>query len=195
MKKIAIYVLSVLSITLAVPGIALAHVVVTPAQAGVAEELVFNVSVPNERQSDVTSVRLTLPKGVSDVAPTALAGWTISTSKSGAEVGSITWNGDIPVGQRQDFSFSAQMPAAAAELDWRAYQTYADGTVVHWDQKPNGSDDASGNAGPYSVTKVVNDLNTSTSATSSSPRTTLALTLSIVAIAFSALAFLRTRKK
>lgn len=194
MKKVAIYVLATLSITLTVPAVALAHVVVTPAQAGVAEELVFNVSVPNERQSDVTSIRLTLPKGVSDVAPTALAGWTISTSKSGAEVGSITWNGDIPVGQRQDFSFSAQMPAAAASLDWKAYQTYADGTVVHWDQKPNGSDDASGNAGPYSVTNVVNDLAT-TSTAGNSPRTTLALTLSIVAIAFSALAFLRTRKK
>ncbi|MEJ0073382.1 MAG: hypothetical protein WDN27_04880 [Candidatus Saccharibacteria bacterium] len=58
-------------------------------------------------------------------------------------------------------------------------------TVVHWDQKPAGGGDATGNAGPYSVTKVMNDLSSSTSAentSSDSNRATLALVLSIAAL-------------
>ncbi len=44
----------------------------------------------------------------------------------------VTWSGTIPVGQREDFSFGAQVPGTAMQLDWKAYQTYTDGTVVHW---------------------------------------------------------------
>ena len=38
------------------PAIASAHVIVTPNQAGVAAELTFNISVPNEQQTAVTSL-------------------------------------------------------------------------------------------------------------------------------------------
>lgn len=148
------------------PLITYAHVVVTPNQANIGQELVFNVSVPNEKESAVTSVKLLIPEGATNITPTAKYGWTITTTTSSGnnpEITSIEWDGTIPVGQRQDFSFSAQAPAQASNLDWKAYQTYADGGVVHWDQTPAGSDDASGDAGPYSVTKVINDLsNTST---------------------------------
>lgn len=174
-KKIS-GVLAALSIAL-IPGIASAHVIVTPGQTGVGEELTFNVSVPNEKEVAVTNLKLDIPEGVTDVTPTSKDGWTITTEKSSgsdAEVTSITWaDGTIPVGQRQDFSFSAQAPAKATDLDWKAYQTYADGLVVHWDQKPAGSDDATGDAGPYSVTKVVNDLTDSASTTTSSSKTNL----------------------
>jgi len=143
------------------PLITYAHVVVTPNQANIGQELVFNVSVPNEKESAVTRVKLLIPEGATNITPTATYGWTITTTTSSGnnpEITSIEWDGTIPVGQRQDFSFSAQAPAQASNLDWKAYQTYADGSVVHWDQTPAGSDDASGDAGPYSVTKVINDL-------------------------------------
>jgi len=174
------------------PAVAFAHVIVTPGQAGVAQELVFNVSVPNERLTSVKSVKLLVPSGVTDVLPTTKDGWTITTTSTatgsqGDEVTSILWTGNIPVGQRQDFSFNAQVPGQATQLDWKAYQTYADGTVVHWDQKPAGSDDATGNAGPYSVTKVVNDLASKPiSSSSNSNKNTLALVFSIIALVLSA---------
>ena len=85
------------------------------------------------------------------------------------------------------------MPGQATELDWKAYQTYGDGTVVHWDQKPAGSDDSTGNAGPYSVTKVVNDLTTKP-APAKSQSNALPTVLSLVALVVSAYAVL-TRKK
>ena len=107
---------------LALPALASAHVIVTPGQAGVAQELVFNVSVPNERSVAVTSVQLDIPKGVDEVTPTVTPGWMITTA-GGNDVTTITWTGAIPVGQREDFSFGAQAPASATQPDWKAYQT------------------------------------------------------------------------
>ena len=189
---------TVITITmiLAVPAVAFAHVIVTPNQAGVGEELVFNVSVPNERGVAVNSVKLDIPNGVSNVTPTVIPGWSINTDGSTDNVTAITWTGTIPVGQREDFSFGAQVPANATQLDWKAYQTYADGTVVHWDQKPAGSDDATGNAGPYSVTKVINDLTSSGTTTKSSSTDSLALVFSIAALILSlGSLFLRRSKR
>lgn len=185
MKKILASSATGVAIALALPAVAFAHVIVTPNQAGIGEELVFNVSVPNERSVPVSSVKLDIPKGVDEVTPTIIPGFTIATTGSTDTITSIIWTGSIPVGQREDFSFGAQVPASATQLDWKAYQTYADGTVVHWDQKPAGSDDAVGTAGPYSVTKVVNDLTSSTTSTDSSSKDTLALVFSVAALALS----------
>ncbi len=193
-------VLASLGIALIMPSIAFAHVVVTPGQAGVGEELIFNVSVPNEQQTAVTNVRLLIPSGVTNVTPTVKNGWTITTTTNGdakaPEVTAISWSdGTVPVGQRDDFSFSAQVPASAGDVDWKAYQTYADGTVVHWDQKPAGSDDSTGNAGPYSVTHVTNDLTAPVAKTASSSSGNTALIISLVAIVLSALALTARRNK
>ena len=150
---------TLLSAAIFVPALASAHVVVTPAKVDVGQELVFNISVPNEQSTPVTDLKLTIPSGVTDVSPTVVPGWTIQTTKTGDDISGIEWTGGtIPVGQRMDFSFGATAPANATTLDWIAYQTYADGTVVTWDQTPAGSDDATGNKGPYSRTMVINDL-------------------------------------
>lgn len=185
-------VVSVAAISL-IPAAAFAHVVVTPAQAGVGERLVFHVSIPNEKQVAVTNLKLTIPEGVTSVMPTSINGWTITTTMNSIskdpEVATIVWSdGIIPVGQRQDFSFSAQVPAKAAELDWKAYQTYADGTIVHWDQKPTENGKVDGNAGPYSVTHVADDLkanSTDAANDNQAPGNTLAIVISIVAVILS----------
>jgi uncharacterized protein YcnI len=185
-----------------IPASAFAHVIVTPGQVGIGSELTFNISVPNEQDTPVTNLKLDIPNGVTDVVPTTKDGWTISTTLNGdskdPEVTSITWSdGNIPVGQRQDFSFSAQVPGSATELDWKAYQTYGDGTIVHWDQKPAGSDDSTGDAGPYSVTHVVNDLTSSSSVTTSSEGSSslLPLFISIAAVVLSFGSILIRRRK
>jgi uncharacterized protein YcnI len=190
-RKIISFNTVVLAVVMLVPAIASAHVIVTPNTAGVGQELVFNVSCPNEQQTPITKLTLDMPKGVSEVVPTEKDGWTITTtsnnSTSDPEITTITWTGTtstIPVGQREDFGFGAQVPGTATTLDWKAYQTYADGTIVHWDQTPNGkSDDSVGEAGPYSVTKVTDDLVASTTpATAKSSSNTLPLIISIVAL-------------
>jgi uncharacterized protein YcnI len=197
MKRLIISIIASVSTIALIPVAAFAHVVVTPNQADVGQELVFNVSVPNERDTIVTTIKLDIPKGVTEVTPTVLPGWTIVTTGSGDNVTTITWSGTIPIGQREDFSFGAQAPGSATQLDWKAYQTYGDGTIVHWDQTPAGSDDATGNAGPYSVTKVVNDLTSTTATTSSNNDNTpiLAIVISIFAVLLSIMSLLTKKKK
>jgi uncharacterized protein YcnI len=186
-------------------GVASAHVVVKPAQAGVASSQIFTTSVPNEKDVAVTKMRLVIPAGLTEVSPNVKPGWTIEEVKDGtgedAVVKEITWSGGtIPAGQRDDFAFSAQVPAKPTTIQWKAYQTYADGTEVAWDQKPTGSDDASGNSGPYSQTKVVNDLSQPAASSTAAPtqpasssRTNLAIALSVVALLFSFWAYTSSR--
>jgi len=199
MKKLITTSLAALSLAIFAPLTAFAHVVVTPATANVGDHVLFNVSVPNERESDVTMLKLNIPKGLDDVQPDVMAGWTITTEKSGDTVSAITWTGTIPVGQRADFAFKAQAPAQAGELDWKAYQTYGDGTVVSWDQKPvaNAGDNDAATTGPYSITKVSDDLDqpAATADQADSSKTTLAFVFSAVAFALSALSLVWRRRR
>lgn len=184
---------SIVALTM-IPGSAFAHVVVKPAETTVGSFDTYTVSVPNEKEIAVTSVKLNIPKGLSYVTPTTKPEWSIDVEKDGDAAQSITWkDGTIPAGQRQDFTFSAQAPAAAGDITWKAYQTYADGTVVAWDKTPTNSAAEGENSGPFSVTKVTDDTETA-AVSSSAPNTTLALVISIVAVVLSAASlFIRKR--
>lgn len=186
--KIRLFLASLASIVALsmIPGAAFAHVVVKPAETAVGSFDTYTVSVPNEKEVAVTGVKLDVPKGLSYVTPTTKPEWTIDVEKDGDTVRSITWkDGTVPAGQRQDFTFSAQAPSAAGDITWKAYQTYADGTVVAWDKAPTNSDAEGGNSGPFSVTKVTDDTEAAEVA-SATPSTTLALVISIVAVVLSA---------
>ena len=174
MKKISILV-SVMTALFLIATPAFAHVVVKPAEVGIAARQNFAVSVPTEEDNPTVSVRLVLPDGLKSVRPNVKPGWNIEIVKAGegenARVSEIIWSGaSIPVDQRDEFVFSAQAPAQATSLVWKAYQTYENGDVVSWDQDPkqveeyaknhpvkDGEDDDSGPK-PYSVTNVTNDL-------------------------------------
>lgn len=155
--------LAVASLVLTSTAIASAHVIVTPGQVGVAATQTFSVSVPSEKDGlTATSVRLVIPGGLQQVNPTVQAGWKIYLkTDSSSNVTEITWSGTaIPAGQRADLTFRAQAPATAQELDWKAYQTYSDGSVVSWDQTPVPGHETDDSMTPYSKTVVVNDLTT-----------------------------------
>lgn len=156
--------------TLAFSASASAHVVVKPAEVVTAGFQTFTVGVPNEKDISTTSVKLVIPAGLKYVQPTQKAGWQIDVEKEGtgedATVKSITWSGnEVKAGFRDDFTFSGQVPEKATELQWKAYQTYSDGTVVSWDKASSGDDHESEdeNSGPFSVTKVVTDTATDAS--------------------------------
>ena len=181
-------------------GVASAHVTVKPAEVGVATRQIFNVSVPNEKDVAVTKIRLVIPVGVDSVTPNVKPGWNVEAVKTSddgvAAIKEIVWDGgSIPAGQRDDFAFSAKAPAKTGEVQWKAYQTYEDGTTVSWDQAPkaDGHSEEGGNAGPYSVTKVVDDLEEGQAAAStpgdnqqpSNGRANTAIALSVVALLFS----------
>lgn len=164
MKKLKTTILSLL-MTFVFVGSASAHVVVKPADVTTGTYQTFSVGVPNEKGGNVVMVKLTIPENVTSVTPTEKPGWIIETEKTGegeeAVVKSITWKGGIiGDGRRDDFSFSAKTPDQAADIQWKAYETYENGVTVAWDKtaaeqpkKADGSPDYSTN-GPFSVTKV-----------------------------------------
>lgn len=160
-NKLSIIGLCMGIVTLALGGTISAHVVVRPSEATAASFQAFTIGVPNEKDTPTTGVKLVIPNDLKHVSPTQKAGWNIDIEKEGADeaaaVKSITWNGNsVGVGFRDEFTFSAQVPAQAAELQWKAYQTYSDGTVVSWDKASEGSGhEKSSESGPFSVTKVV----------------------------------------
>ncbi|MBX4188103.1 MAG: YcnI family protein [Candidatus Doudnabacteria bacterium] len=171
MKKIAI-ILPVFGLLLA--GVASAHVTVSPKEVGVGKFQTFSISVPSEKEIATVGLRLVLPPGVEHVSPTVKPGWTIKTvsqdnvvSEDGHEaITEIIWTGgSIPGEYRDDFTFSVKVPSKEGVLAWKAYQTYKDGSVVEWDlgpgeQQPKNTDGSSNYStkGPYSETKIINDL-------------------------------------
>ncbi len=180
-----------------------AHVVVHPNEVGVGAFQTFTVGVPNEKDNPTIAVRLLIPEGLSSVTPNVKPGWKIDIKKTGdgdsAKVTEIDWTaGSIPAGGRDDFLFSAQVPAQASTLSWLAYQTYQNGEVVSWDQQPktNMTDSQreemeKTGKGPYSETKIVNDLASASLAPvqTQTPRAVnTSLLVSIVALGLSALA-------
>lgn len=150
--------IGVMAFSIALP--VAAHVTVKPAETITAGFQIFTVSVPNEKEIPTVSVRIAIPDGVEHVSPTQKSGWTVATENDKGEIRSITWkDGSIAKDLRDEFTFSAQVPDKVAELHWKAYQTYSDGTVVSWDQASSddhGHDD--NNSGPFSVTNVVEEL-------------------------------------
>lgn len=157
-----------------------AHVSVKPNEVGVGSFQTFTVGVPNERDVPSTKVRLQIPEGLGHVMPLVKQGWNVEvvqgetameshegdTHEEMGQVTEIVWSGgSVPVGMKEEFSFSAQVPAETTNLRWNAYQTYADGTVVSWEvgegeEQPtteSGEPDFS-EKGPASYTQVVDDL-------------------------------------
>lgn len=211
-------VLTMAAMTSVFSPLSLAHVTVKPAQTGVGAYQTFTAGVPNEKDIPTTGLRVVVPEGLSSVMPNVKPGWQIQTKTTKdttdkERVSEIIWTGGvIPVGQRDEFSFSAKAPASETTIQWKTYQTYANGVVVAWDQSPdelkkmeeqksseNATDEKDEATGPYSETKVINDLtgvsDTSMSAPVGKTDNTSQIVAGIALIASFAAVALGLRKK
>ena len=182
-------------------GTASAHVVVKPAQVEPAAFQSFSVGVPNEKEVPTIKVRLLIPDGVKYVTPNVKPGWTVETVEEGdgeaAKVKEIVWSGgEVPVGQRDDFAFSLQAPAEATTIEWKAYQTYADGAEVAWDQSPDGGHgEEGGDKGPFSKTEVSEKpAAAATGNEKSDTSANIAIVLAVASLVLSAVALTRQPK-
>lgn len=192
MKKLYKLLASTFAFSLLITTSASAHVTVKPAEVAPAAFQTFTTSVPNEKDQPTTGVRLVIPEGLKHVSPTVKPGWTINMTRTGddedATVTEIVWSGgSIGMGLRDEFTFSAQVPAQETTLAWKAYQTYQDGTIVAWDQEPSGDGHGEGAKTPYSATKVTAESDTAEtpSQEQSNSRADIALGLSILALVLS----------
>jgi uncharacterized protein YcnI len=193
-------------VVLALASPASAHVSVSPAEApaGGFAQLVF--SVPDELDSaSTTQVQVVFPSDhpIADASVEPVPGWSFQVQKlavtapiktdtgsSTQAVQSVTWTGGtIRPGEFQRFVVSVGLPANPGSLEFKALQTYSDGTVVRWiDSTPNGGPEPDHPAPVLTLTKAAGDTHaTSTASSHSSSDDSTARTLGIIAIVVGAL--------
>ena len=118
-----------------------AHVHVDSDHAVRGDDALVTFEVPNESEkgSPTTQIVISLPN-VSSASTDVMPGWTAKLDRdpNGAyrsATFTATPNAGIPPGQFELFALSIQLPDADS-VTFPVVQTYADGTVVHWDQPP-----------------------------------------------------------
>lgn len=117
-------------------GVASAHVTVFPKSSTTDAYEKYAVRVPVEKDVATTKVRLEFPEGVKVSTVEPEPGWTYEFAKdSEGRFTGITWTAQgegIKPHEFNEFAFVGKNPSAASQIAWKAYQTYADGTVVEW---------------------------------------------------------------
>lgn len=139
--------------SIALTGVADAHVEVTPESVPGGGDAEIAFRVPNESDSASTVVlKVLLPKSrpIGEVQTTVTPGWTVTTrtrklakpitvegEQLTSVVSQVTWRataGGIKPEQYQDFGLSLGGLPTSGTLVFNAVQTYSDGTVVNWNE-------------------------------------------------------------
>jgi uncharacterized protein YcnI len=116
-----------------------AHVEASSSDAVRGGVALVSFQVPNESTTGAATTTLTVDlTNVSAVRAEAKAGWATKLDRDGSGAAlSVTWtaapNGGIAVDEFGVFRISAKLPDADT-VTFPATQTYADGSVVKWDQ-------------------------------------------------------------
>ncbi|WP_145239584.1 YcnI family copper-binding membrane protein [Prescottella equi] len=122
-------------------GVASAHVSVAAPGAEQGGYSVLTFRVPTESDTaGTTALTVQLP-GLKSARTEPMPGWTSAVQKDPSGVAtSVTWTADPGVsvgpGQFQQFVLSAGPLPEQDAVEFPATQTYSDGNVVQWDQKP-----------------------------------------------------------
>jgi uncharacterized protein YcnI len=148
--------------SLALPGIAQAHVSLHPNEVPAGSFATLDIRVPNETDNaNTVKLAVQVPPGFLDVSTEYMPGWTakVLTGKLAKPVqtadGEVTeqvreviWTGDgkqgvIPPGQFLNFPISTEIPGKEGEeLTFKALQYYDNGEVVRWIGGPGSEEPA-----------------------------------------------------
>jgi len=105
------------------------HAVVQPTASRPAEQQVYTLTVPNERDSDVVAVSLQVPPDIDSLLVEEKPGWDARLQREGDRVAVVRWSGGRIAGDQYDtFRFIARNPVQAGELEWKVIQRYTDAT-------------------------------------------------------------------
>jgi len=115
-----------------------AHIQANSDDASRGGNATVSFQVPNESTTGAATTALTIElPNVTAVQTEAQPGWAARIDRDGDKARSVTWtaapDGGIPVDQFEVFRITAKLPDADS-VSFPATQTYADGTVVKWDQ-------------------------------------------------------------
>lgn len=125
--------------TLAVTGVAWAHVEISPTQVPSSGTETFTVDVAGEKSAPAVEVRIEIPKGFEVTDVSAPSGW-----QGKLKDGSIVWSGgELAQDRAVQFTFEARTPGEASETTWKGFVTYQDDSVVEWTGPPDSEHPAS----------------------------------------------------
>lgn len=127
-------------------GLASAHVSVNAPGATQGGYDVLTFRVPTESETaGTTKLTVQLP-GLRSARTEPLPGWqsTVTKDPASALATEVTWTADPGVavgpGQFAEFRISAGPLPESETVEFPTSQTYSDGTVVNWDQRPTSPD-------------------------------------------------------
>lgn len=134
------FVRSLLPALLLAAGPALAHVSAEPRQApaGAYQPVTFRVGHGCGKAA-TTALRIELPPGLASARPQPKPGWTLKIEKDGEIPTAITWTGDLPSDQFDEFAILAKLPHQTGPLYFPAIQTCGTETAA-WNQVPEAGD-------------------------------------------------------
>jgi len=124
-----------------------AHVIVTPRESAPGAQQTYTVRVPTEGTVASTSLELDIPGGLHVMEVASGEGFTFEVKKENNRIVSITWKREIKPKEFALFTFTAHNPQSGT-LQWKAHQTFADGSMRHWVGER-------GSKEPASVTTIV----------------------------------------
>jgi uncharacterized protein YcnI len=105
------------------------HAVIQPTTSRPAEQQVYTLTVPNERDSEVVSVALQVPPDIDSLLVEDKPGWNARLQRDGDRITVVRWSGGRTTADQYDtFRFIARNPVRAGELEWKVIQRYTDAT-------------------------------------------------------------------
>jgi uncharacterized protein YcnI len=121
-------------------GPAAAHISPIPAEApaGSYEAIRFRVGHACAGAEATTAVRIEAPAGLPAMRAQPKAGWTVSVERrpgEGGEIQAVTWTGNLPADQFDEFAVFLKLPDVVGEIEFAAIQTCG-ATETRWDQPP-----------------------------------------------------------
>jgi uncharacterized protein YcnI len=133
---------------LAFPATASAHVEFSPESVAPGSFTLYDVLSPNESQSQLTGVRITLPEGLEVDSIADTPGFTSELVHDQANrVIGLSWQGgSVDPGHMAVFRFSASVPDTSGTLTATAIQSFADGSSKTWHPTVDVADADGGNS-------------------------------------------------
>lgn len=104
---------------------ALAHIAADPGEAvaGSYQAVRFRVGHGCGDTKATTAVRIEIPPEMVSARPQPKPGWTLEITKDGEKVTAVTWRGELPADQFDEFALFFKLPAEPQVLAFPAVQT------------------------------------------------------------------------
>jgi len=129
---------SVLAAALLAAGGAQAHVAADPGTAPAGTYQAVRFRVGHGCQGKATRVlRLEIPPALGTVRAQPKPGWELVFEKDGDRIAAVSWRGELPDSQFDEFALFMKLPAEAQTLYFPAVQS-CDGAEARWTELPQG---------------------------------------------------------